>query len=785
MFSRNYQGGAVVEIFSAQGKDPVAQWKLSGGPSAIQKEYNKEVKGFVYCLKGSSQTVKMQMPENRKMSLGLHQRFLVLQVNIPQTKDFSLELVITDLEHLKRRLHLSTVHKELTATLLHARVPFVGLKRECWSTLCIDLVSISTGLFKGFSSLDGITVFASCEIRRIFTMKTGPLVTDEVVFLSGPGFMDEIPRSCQFPAGLIHVTQVLNMKNLQKTDVRIVHKSSERVPDQSNAATSSSNHRVRTPSVLHTASGFKPSAAAPPQPGRKSSLASGRMTRSVLQISDMASVSERSQGVPAEVQSIGCQSESVSPEDHTGTPGRTQPHPPADRQKSKKPVVLRAGADGLTSPDAASGRYRNRSKNEEKVPSCSEEEIKQRPLTLIDKTEHLKADDFSLSPTKDIFRLTTPTSEPPSCPPRAALPRDLQAWSSWESNEGSEPQLTLQEEVFSFSSQPHSPKRGQGQGDQEKMEKGLDQAQSGSGQRHEARPEDDFIGSESDEEKNSSPSTPRSPGPGLNLLKSPSPHKTLPGELSSGVSDRHIKSSSSGGPGLAVAPSRCLSPGVRSSRQESKHGRSGPGRGAKQVQNGSSRAAPSRSLRQEVEPDDASLHQEEDEPPKPVDSSHNDLHLLGSLRLQGDEKEEEEEEEEEELQMLASLKREQEEDECRAPGLSESQIRQCNVSVSISSDDTTTWTQQVNQGHNYQSEMNPLQHSNPREWMDVLSPPIMPARQPGRSGNTPNDWGNLGGGGDGRVKEEEPEEEEYLNLLYDACLNCYFDPKTGKYYELA
>lgn len=40
--------------------------------------------------------------------------------------------------------------------------------------------------------------------------------------------MDEIPRSCQFPAGLIHVTQVLNMKNLQKTDVRIVHKSSER-----------------------------------------------------------------------------------------------------------------------------------------------------------------------------------------------------------------------------------------------------------------------------------------------------------------------------------------------------------------------------------------------------------------------------------------------------------------------------------------------------------------------------------------------------------------------------
>lgn len=87
------------------------------------QEYNKEVKGFVYCLEGSSQTTKMQMPGNGKLSrksvtylnpfandtllcshvidcsifclfiVGLVQRFLVLQVNIPQSKDFSIELV--------------------------------------------------------------------------------------------------------------------------------------------------------------------------------------------------------------------------------------------------------------------------------------------------------------------------------------------------------------------------------------------------------------------------------------------------------------------------------------------------------------------------------------------------------------------------------------------------------------------------------------------------------------------------------------------------------------------
>ncbi|XP_035808735.1 uncharacterized protein C3orf67 homolog isoform X5 [Amphiprion ocellaris] len=221
MFRNNYQGGAVVEIFSGQGKDPVAKWKLCGGPSAIHKEYNKEVKGFVYCLEGSSQTVKMQIPENGKMSLGLLQRFLVLQVNIPQCSDFSAELVITDSEHLKRRLHLSTVHKELSATPLHAKIPFVGLRRNVWSTLCIDLVSLTGELFKEFLRLDGISLFATCKVRRIFTMKTEPTGTsDDDMFFGGAGLMDLIPRSCQYPPDVKQITQVLNMENLRKADMR-------------------------------------------------------------------------------------------------------------------------------------------------------------------------------------------------------------------------------------------------------------------------------------------------------------------------------------------------------------------------------------------------------------------------------------------------------------------------------------------------------------------------------------------------------------------------------------
>uniref|UniRef100_A0A3P9CFF2 OCRE domain-containing protein n=1 Tax=Maylandia zebra TaxID=106582 RepID=A0A3P9CFF2_9CICH len=169
------------------------------------------------------------------------------------------------------------------------------------------------------------------------------------------------------------------------------------------------------------------------------------------------------------------------------------------------------------------------------------------------------------------------------------------------------------------------------------------------------------------------------------------------------------------------------------------------------------------------------LKEEEDETLKPVDSSHCDSDLLGSPQTQDDE----------ELRMLASLKREQEEDECKASGLSASQIHRCNVSIGMSSDDTSTWTHiSLVCISRLVSVMVCVVMSVcfyglfPREWMDVLSPPIMPPSQQRRSGNTWNNGGSLS------VKEEE-NEDEYLNLLYDPCLNCYFDPKTGKYYELA
>uniref|UniRef100_A0A096MB79 CFAP20 domain containing n=1 Tax=Poecilia formosa TaxID=48698 RepID=A0A096MB79_POEFO len=609
MFKNNYQGGAVFDLFSGQGKDPVAKWKLCGGPSAIHKEYNKEVKGFVYCLEGSSHTVKMQMPKNAKMSLGLIQRFLIVQVNISERHDFSTELVITDLQHLKRRLCFSTVHKEMSATLLHAKIPFTELKRNTWSTLCIDLESFASGLFKGFLTLDGITLFATCKVRRIFTMKTDPKIIADT-FLNGACLMEMIPRSFWYPSDVNQITHVLNYENLQKAEVKSDPLSSaSAVPDQSSTAISTSYRRTKPQGVLQTAAGSRASSASP-NTGRTSIANLDRMERSVCFIYITVIYLIPEHGANNTKYSAALlfllnlvSRNGVQPTTHTFKmiqllPStvpfqKLQPHPPKQRvfgkQGSKKLRILSSGRERVSSGFSTSSKllwcspahrwkvlntfiYRGH------LALCTLIPIFQTQYNQIIISHNVKTRNYS-------SKTATPT--PVETQLRSGLSFDPEVWNSRESNEGSEPQLTLQKEVFTFSSQPHSPKRGQSQVDQEKMDLGDGQAQSTGGGRRQAQPEDDFIGSESDEEEFD-----------RNILEV------------KGVSD-----------------------------------------------------------------------------------------------------------DDEELQMLASLKRQQDEDECRAPALSASQVHQCDVSISLSSDDASTWTHisqiAVNQGHHYQKEMNPLLQSNP------------------------------------------------------------------------
>nr|XP_046166721.1 uncharacterized protein C3orf67 homolog isoform X2 [Oncorhynchus gorbuscha] len=808
------------------------------------QEFDKEVKSFVYSLEGSSQAIKMQMPKDGKMSLGLVQRFLVLQVNVSQCKDFSTELVITDLGHMKRRLYLSTVHKEFSATPLHARIPF-GLKRNVWCNMCIDLVSFTSELFKGagFLSLDGITVSASCKLRRIFTMKTEPAgASDGDLYIGVNGPMDSIPRSCQFPPDVHQVIQVKNMERLRLADLKTCPHNSESDLSGSGRVASAARGPKFQPDASHIAFGSRV-LGPPPLTGRKNSGLSegqgqdGRTHRSMNMGSvsgartNRTAASERHQdhGDWSEKQPGPSSQKNDSVYELPGKPGSLQPRPPKDRASSDK---------------AGSRKLRVHSAGKEKLAPGSDKLLPPRPVD---------EDRTCLEPSKSSPELLSGQSTPvPDLPPS---PLPLQDSDSDDSegesdvDEVSEPQFSV-ENVFTFSSWPHSAKRGQGQGygDQgqgqghgetcwsEEAAQATDTySQHDTGGHRGARPDDDFLASESEEEETSSrflyqrssvPPSPGTPGvppsstpgiPGSSGLDEDTPPRARPGSSGSSGADRtftiertlthtdpagcktrlapHTDSQAYRRtlevPGMV--PTRCRSPcqGTRQGQRHSSLGQSAPGgreEGASQTQDrSSSRTSLSRrSLREIIPRGDATLDKVGEERAEsrhePVGSSSCDLRLLDSLRMQ----------EEEELHMLASLQREQEEEEDGggATGLSASQIHQCNVSISTSSDEPSTWTHipmPAKQGHHYQKEMNPLLHSNPREWMDVLSPPIIPPSQKkGKGSECTRDHrsGPPTRGADGSVNGGNEDEEEYLNLLYDPSLNCYFDPQSGKYYEL-
>lgn len=68
------------------------------------------------------------------------QRYLVIELTkICSVLSCFFFYRITDLGNIKRRLYLSTVHKELSVTPLHAKIPLFTIKRNIVGTLGIFL----------------------------------------------------------------------------------------------------------------------------------------------------------------------------------------------------------------------------------------------------------------------------------------------------------------------------------------------------------------------------------------------------------------------------------------------------------------------------------------------------------------------------------------------------------------------------------------------------------------------------------------------------------------------
>ncbi|XP_059966961.1 protein CFAP20DC isoform X5 [Mesoplodon densirostris] len=687
MFKNEYQGGAFVEIFSAQGKNPGAKWKILGSPSVIWKEFDKEVKSFVFVLKGSSQTNKIQLPKENKQILGLIQRFLVLQIYIPLGQDFSTELLITDLRNIKRRLYLSTVHKELSSTPLHAKIPLFMIKRKIWCNLCIDLVAFTSEIFKGavFQSLDGIIVSANCKLRKIFTLKCRPQDTAD----KDDEPTDIIPRSCQLTTDVPQVTQLLNMTKLRQTEIKFGgHTLSSAESDQFINRGTGSMRSGKNQHVCHIAFGSKV-LGPPPLSGRRN---------------NMRIFSERT--------------ETLNP---------SSPAPQSPDQ-----------ADEWIFPE-----------NDVHNPH------------LASSMQSLLLDENSCN-TSHLW---------------------LEASKKNEHDQQTEETQIVPKGIFTFSSRPRSAPHGKTQNmSPEGCPFILDLKEDTSVTRRDTQLEDDFYGGDSTEEGNhrvQGSTGPTTSPPRLTQLTL----ESVLGKTARWTNKGYLKNSyteagaSENQNSLAkqidkkdfetsLVPIPCLSPPGR--RSESSPKIPGPVIKAKDL--------PTHQVSSSIY--DISLQEISGEKLKPIpEVSEYDWRNYQPSQMS-----------ESELQMLASLRRQQNEeleDTGASHGLSTSQVDNCNVSISTSSDDTTTWNSclppPVNQGHHYQKELNPPSPSNPRDWLNMLNPPtVPPSQQPAEQHQDSSGSLSARGGEDLSVEEDE----EVLTLLYDPCLNCYFDPQTGKYYEL-
>ncbi|XP_059243844.1 protein CFAP20DC isoform X3 [Mustela nigripes] len=646
MFKNEYQGGAFVEIFSAQGKNPGAKWKIVGSPSVIWKEFDKEVKSFVFVLEGSSQTNKIQLPKENKQILGLIQRFLVLQIYIPLGQDFSTELLITDLGNIKRRLYLSTVHKELSSTPLHAKIPLFMIKRKIWCNLCIDLVAFTSEIFKGavFQSLDGIIVSANCKLRKIFTLKCKPQDTADKDAGYGVPFptdepTDIIPRSCQLTTDVPQVTQLLNMTKLRQTEIKFGgHPLSSAESDQFINKGTGNVRNSKNQDVCHIAFGSRV-LGPPPLSGRRNNMRISTET-----VRSIGSKNNRSgqQSVAEDCVSSAEMSASLMPESEEQ----------ADKEnihQIKQTIPVRG---------SSSGNKRNEDKATVALNSGSQQSTEMNPSSPALQSPDQTADEWIFPENDDrISHLASSRQsllDEDSC---HASHMWLEASKESEHGQLAEETQVVPKDIFTFSSRPRSAPHGKTQNTSpEGCPFILDLKEDTSLTRRDTESEEDFYGRDSSEEEYDW-------------------RNYQPSQMS-----------------------------------------------------------------------------------------------------------------ESELQMLASLRRQQNEeleDTGASHVLSASQVDNCNVSISTSSDDTTTWNSclppPVNQGRHYQKEMNPPSPSNPRDWLNMLSPPIVPPSQ------HPTDQHLDSSGSLSAQGEEDPsveEDEEVLTLLYDPCLNCYFDPQTGKYYEL-
>ncbi|XP_062356775.1 protein CFAP20DC isoform X2 [Cinclus cinclus] len=737
MFRNHYQGGRFVEIFSAQGKNPGAKWKIFGNPSAISKEYDKDLKGFVFVLEGNSLVNKMKLPRETKQTLGLVQQFLTLQIFVPLGKDFSTELLITDFENIKRRLYLSTVHKELSVTPLHAKIPLCMVKRKIWCNMCIDLVTFTYEIFRGafFRSLDGIIISANCKLRKIFTLKFKPQDTAEedgtCVVAPGPyEASDDIPPTCQLNSDVPQVTQVLNLNEIHKSKIKYRGNAVQETGILGNRGHGNICNG-KTQDVSHIAFGSKILGPPPSSNRRTNAKVPGKVTKT---LGSKTSCQLQNSGMPTERLELPLwpcndtldQGGKKSALQITANEYQNDP----EIQTQKTSVSGEADFQ-LTSPQVPSA-----DKNSPRRLSLKNAA---KPAWEITSDKWVLPERFTESIQLDRKEHSTATGSSGCC----NFPSAQNASVEHDSRETADHHKN-KKEVFTFSSKPRSAPYGKSPNlSPESYLFPWELQLDSNGEHGKTRTEDCFEGTKSSEEDDNSELSQSSE----NIENSHSRQGTSDSSVFKEIPlnkmsqrNEYWKNKEHSKYNFEEAIlSEPQSSTMRKTESISFQRSLKPILSLSPIQSKSKSFRVIRNVYEETKRYEGFSDQLERSVSKTsLKNVSKGSSCLAAQTCEYDRKKyQSNRPSSSELQMLTSMKRQQNEelrDAKISHGLSASQINCCNASLSISSDDdTATWNScflpPVSQEHHYEKEMSPLSHSNPRDWLSVFSPSIIPGSQ--------------------------------------------------------
>jgi hypothetical protein len=164
----------------------------------------------------------MTLPKDEKATVLLFQPVLLMQLSLPARGNVTIELSMIDTNNNHRRFFISTAIREIKVTALHASMPCPSLVSHGWVNLALDLADLvldthqMTTNFKGitFYALSGITVSGTFRLRKVMTLKHLPFENNGDGILTSVFRNDRIPSNLDFPLGVSHCTQIINMTSI-------------------------------------------------------------------------------------------------------------------------------------------------------------------------------------------------------------------------------------------------------------------------------------------------------------------------------------------------------------------------------------------------------------------------------------------------------------------------------------------------------------------------------------------------------------------------------------------